>query len=78
MVATGGQSPRELLTTLGVLDPEGRLSAVGALMFCPSDRTYIALSVLDVDGGELLAAPGTWRDAACWNRSSGSMTGWTP
>jgi hypothetical protein len=22
--------------------------------------------------------PGTWRDAACWNRSSGSMTGWTP
>ena len=54
---TGGQSPRELLTTLGVLDPEGRLSAAGALMFCPSDRTYIALSVLDVEGGELLAAP---------------------
>lgn len=54
---TGGQSPRELLTTLGVLDPEGRLSAAGALMFCPSDRTYIALSVLDVEGGDLLAAP---------------------
>ena len=54
---TGGQSPRELLTTLGVLDPEGRLSAAGALMFCPSDRTYIALSVLDIEGGELLAAP---------------------
>jgi ATP-dependent DNA helicase RecG len=54
---TGGQSPRELLTTLGVLDPEGRLSAAGALMFCPSDRTYITLSVLDVEGGELLAAP---------------------
>jgi ATP-dependent DNA helicase RecG len=54
---TGGQSPRELLTTLGVLDPEGRLSAAGALIFCPSDRTYIALSVLDVEGGELLATP---------------------
>jgi ATP-dependent DNA helicase RecG len=54
---TGGQSARELLTTLGVLDPEGRLSAAGALMFCPSDRTYITLSVLDVEGGELLAAP---------------------
>jgi len=54
----GGQSPRELLAALGVLYPDGRLSAAGALMFCPSDRTYIALSVLDVEGGELLAAPG--------------------
>lgn len=53
----GGQSPRELLTALGVLYPDGRLSAAGALMFCPSDRTYIALSVLDVEGGELLADP---------------------
>jgi ATP-dependent DNA helicase RecG len=53
----GGQSPRELLTGLGVLYPDGRLSAAGALMFCSSDRTHIALSVLDVEGGELLAAP---------------------
>ena len=53
----GGQSPRELLTGFGVLYPDGRLSAAGALMFCPSDRTHIALSVLDVEGGELLAAP---------------------
>lgn len=52
----GGQSPRELLTALGVLNPDGRLSAAGALMFCPSDRTHIVLSVLDVEGGELLAA----------------------
>jgi ATP-dependent DNA helicase RecG len=51
------QSPRELLTALGVLYPDGRLSTAGALMFCASDRTYIALSVLDVEGGELLAAP---------------------
>ncbi len=54
---TGGQSPREFLAALGVLYPDGRLSAAGALMFCPSDRTHIALSVLDVEGGELLAAP---------------------
>ena len=53
----GAQSPRELLAALGVLYPDGRLSAAGALMFCSSDRTYIALSVLDVEGGELLAAP---------------------
>jgi ATP-dependent DNA helicase RecG len=51
------QSPRELLTTLGVLNPEGQLSGAGALMFCPSDRTHIALSVLDVEGGELLSPP---------------------
>ncbi|MGH3252453.1 MAG: DUF5635 domain-containing protein [Trebonia sp.] len=51
------RSPRELLTTLGVLNPDGHLSAAGALMFCPSDRTHIALSVLDVEGGELLSPP---------------------
>jgi ATP-dependent DNA helicase RecG len=54
---TGSQSPRELLTSLGVLNPEGHLSAAGALMFCPADRTNIALSVLDVEGGELLSPP---------------------
>jgi len=52
-----GQSPRELLTGLGVLYPDGQLSAAGALMFCAPGRTRIALSVLDVEGGELLAAP---------------------
>lgn len=53
----GGQSPRELLAALGVLYADGRLSTAGALMFCFSDRTHIALSVLDVEGGDLLAAP---------------------
>ena len=52
---TGGPSRRELLTELGVLNPEGHLSAAGALMFCRSDRTHIALSVMDVEGGELLS-----------------------
>jgi ATP-dependent DNA helicase RecG len=51
------QSPRELLTALGVLNPDGHLSAAGALMLCPSDRTHITLSVLDVEGGELLSPP---------------------
>jgi ATP-dependent DNA helicase RecG len=46
-----------LLTTLGVLNPDGQLSGAGALMFCPSDRTHIALSVLDVEGGEVLSPP---------------------
>jgi ATP-dependent DNA helicase RecG len=53
----GGQSTQELLTFLGVRYPDGRLSAAGALMFCPSDRSHLALSVLDVEGGDLLAAP---------------------
>ena len=53
----GAQSPRELLTTLGVLNPSGQLSGAGALMLCPSDRTHIALSVLDVEGGEVLSPP---------------------
>lgn len=53
----GGDSTRELLTSLGVLRPDGRLTAAGALTFCPADRTHITLSVLDVEGGELLAAP---------------------
>jgi len=46
-------------------------------MFCSSDRPYITLSVLDVEGENCSLPLGTWRDAACWNRSSGSMTGWT-
>lgn len=53
----GSASPRELLTALGVLNPDGYLNAAGALMFCPSDRTHIVLSVLDVEGGELLSPP---------------------
>ncbi|MFG2048642.1 DUF5635 domain-containing protein [Micromonospora sp. NPDC048935] len=52
-----GGSVRELLTSLGVLRPDGRLTAAGALTFCPADRTHITLSVLDVEGGDLITAP---------------------
>lgn len=47
---------RELLRRLGVLRPDGRLSQAGAVTFCPSDRTMISLSVLDVEGGDVLSA----------------------
>jgi len=50
-------SARDLLSRLGVLNPDGYLNGAGALMFCPSDRTHIALSVLDVEGGELIGPP---------------------
>ncbi|MFE9954793.1 DUF5635 domain-containing protein [Micromonospora sp. NPDC005299] len=52
-----GHNARELLTSLGVLRPDGRLTAAGALAFCAADRNYITLSVIDVEGGELLAGP---------------------
>lgn len=47
----------ELLTRLGVRRPDGRLTQAGVLLFCPADRTYLSLSVLDVEGGDVLLAP---------------------
>ncbi|MFC0008086.1 DUF5635 domain-containing protein [Micromonospora siamensis] len=52
-----GGTTGDLLRSLGVLRPDGRLTAAGALTFCPADRTHISLSVWDVEGGELLSAP---------------------
>lgn len=52
-----GLATRDLLTRLGVLNPDGYLSGAGALMFCPSDRAHVTLSVLDVEGGELIGPP---------------------
>lgn len=46
-----------LLSRLGVLRPDGRLTQAGALTFCPSERTYLALTLLDVEGGDVLVAP---------------------
>ncbi|MFI7577591.1 DUF5635 domain-containing protein [Micromonospora sp. NPDC049497] len=51
------RSSRDLLMSLGVLRPDGRLTAAGALTFCPADRTHITFSVLDVEGGDLLTSP---------------------
>jgi len=50
-------APAELLSRLGVLRPDGRLSQAGALMFCPSDRTLLSLVAIDVEGGDLLLEP---------------------
>ncbi|MEU6203899.1 DUF5635 domain-containing protein [Micromonospora musae] len=52
-----GSTTGDLLRSLGVLKPDGRLTMAGALTFCPADRTHIALSVWDVEGGELLSGP---------------------
>jgi ATP-dependent DNA helicase RecG len=51
------RSSSELLAWLGVLRPDGHLTQAGALVFCASDRTLLSLSVLDVEGGDVLAAP---------------------
>jgi ATP-dependent DNA helicase RecG len=47
----------ELLRRLGVLRPDGALTQAGVLVFCPAPRTLIALSRLDVPGGDVLNAP---------------------
>jgi ATP-dependent DNA helicase RecG len=45
----------DLLSRLGVRRPDGRLTQAGALMFCRSDRTHLTLTVLDVEGGDVLS-----------------------
>lgn len=44
----------ELLKSLGVLPPDGHLTQAGALLFCPSPRPHLELSVWDVEGGDIL------------------------
>lgn len=46
---------RELLTRLGVLLPGGHLSAAGAHLLCPAQRTVLELVVLDVAGGDVVS-----------------------
>lgn len=52
-----------LLTRLGVLRPDGRLSQAGALVLTPSARPVLVLSRLDVAGGDVIGTfehrPGT-------------------
>lgn len=50
-------SVRDLLNSLGVLRPDGKLTQAGALTFCPADRTYLSLSAIDVEGGDVLLPP---------------------
>lgn len=52
------EAPRgfaELLRKLGVLSPAGHLSQAGALVFCPMDRDYLTVTVIDVEGGDIVA-----------------------
>jgi ATP-dependent DNA helicase RecG len=51
------QTNREQLTRLGVLLPNGRLTAAGVHMFCPAARTVLELAVLDVVGGDVISSP---------------------
>lgn len=50
-------SDNDLLRRLGILRPDGRLTQAGALVFCPAAQTHLALTVLDVEGGDVIATP---------------------
>jgi ATP-dependent DNA helicase RecG len=50
-------STRALLSSLGVLRPDGHLTQAGALVFCASNTTHLSVTVLDVEGGDILSAP---------------------
>ncbi len=47
----------ELLRRLGALHPDGRLTQAAALLFCPADRTYLSITAIDVEGGDVLLRP---------------------
>lgn len=47
----------EVLVRLGALRPDGRLTRAAALLLCPSDTTVLSISMLDVEGGDVLSAP---------------------
>jgi ATP-dependent DNA helicase RecG len=53
----GGDSALDILRRLGAVLPDERLSQAGALMLCAADRTHISLSVLDVEGGDVVSHP---------------------
>jgi ATP-dependent DNA helicase RecG len=53
---------RELLTRLGVLLPDGHLTAAGAHLLCPAPRTVLELIALDVAGGDIISSAPDLRD----------------
>lgn len=55
--SAGIDSATDLLRRIGVLLPDGRLTQAGALVFCSADRTYLSVTVLDVDGGDVVSTP---------------------
>jgi ATP-dependent DNA helicase RecG len=48
---------RDLLSRLGVLLPDGHLTAAGVHFFCPAPRTVLEFAVLDVPGGDVISSP---------------------
>lgn len=48
---------RDLLVRLGALRPDGQLTRAAARLLCPSPTTDLTLTVLDVEGGSVLAGP---------------------
>lgn len=55
--AASESSAAELLRRLGVLRPGDALTQAGVLLFCPAPTTLIALSRIDVPGGEVIGPP---------------------
>lgn len=50
-------SDRDLLVRIGAIRPDGHLTRAAALLLCPSAATLISVSVLDVEGGDVLVPP---------------------
>ncbi len=59
--SAGPDSAADLLRRIGVLLPDGHLTQAGALVFCPADHTYLSVTVLDVDGGDVISTPPDFR-----------------
>ncbi|MCA1708729.1 MAG: transcriptional regulator, partial [Actinobacteria bacterium] len=53
----GSDSVPDLLRRVGVLLPDDRLTQAGALVFCPADRSYVTVTVLEVEGGDVVSTP---------------------
>ena len=51
----GAEGTLDILRQLGAVLPGERLSQAGALVFCATDRTHLTLSVLDVEGGDVIS-----------------------
>ena len=48
---------REQLTRIGASRPDDRLSRAAALLLCPSRNPLLAVTVVDVEGGDVVVAP---------------------
>ncbi|MDQ4030889.1 MAG: DUF5635 domain-containing protein [Actinomycetota bacterium] len=51
----GADGALDILRQLGAVLPDERLSQAGALVFCAANRTHLTLSVLDVEGGDVIS-----------------------